>query len=158
MIDGIGGALALGFDGLVLCTGLGVLTPRAWAVPLALAFGFCDAAATACAGLFGSLLPSGFDGDGPQLFALCIVVCTAALALFASRPPRSKRAARAAFLLPLLASLDNLVIGAHASGFELLAASLATALVSAALAYAGLCLGAFLKTERWGLGAAGSAS
>jgi hypothetical protein len=158
MMDGIGGMLALGFDGLVLCVGLGVLTPRRWGAPLALAFGLCDAAATACGALWGGLVPRAFEAEGPRLLALGLVVGAAALALFASRPPESKRGARAAFLLPLLASVDNLVTGAHSSGSELLAASLATALLSAALAYGGLRAGAFLKNERFGLRAAGSAS
>ena len=62
------------------------------------------------------------------------------------------------FALPLLASLDNLVTGARALGADLLADSLATAVVSAALAYGGLRLGAFLKNARWGVPSAGSAS
>ena len=66
MMDGIGSTLVLGFDGFVLCWGLGVLTVERWRAPLALAFGLCDAAATACGAVFGSLVPKIFASDWPD--------------------------------------------------------------------------------------------
>jgi hypothetical protein len=154
MVDGILGTIALGFDGFVLCVGLGVLTPRAWRGPLALAFGACDAAASACGGLFRELVPKAFALGAPGLLASAGVALAALLALVASRPPRATARARTWLLLPLLASLDNLATGRWPSAAE----SLATGFTSAALAYAGLRLGALLLAARSSLRAAGSVS
>jgi hypothetical protein len=154
MMDGIGGAVALGLDGFVTCLALGVLTPERRRAPLALAFGLCDAAASACAALFGPLSPRAFGAEWPGACALAIAVCAASFALGAARPPEPRRGMGAVAVLPLLASVDNLCTRAGASGAELLAQALWLGAVSAALAFAGLRAGARLKHARWGLSAA----
>lgn len=157
MLDGTFGTIALGFDGFALCAGLGVLTPRARRGSLALAFGLCDAAATALGALLTKHVTTAVDLEWPRLVATLVVAGAALGALVVGSPPRGRRPARAWFCLPLAASLDNLLAGAR-SGGSVVVASLAVAVASAALAYAGLSVGALVGARRWGARAAGSAA
>jgi len=158
MIDVIESAIALGLDGFVACAGLGVLLPKKSArVPLALAFGVCDALASALGSSFGVRGASASLFGALSLLALCAAVGAAGFALVATAPPRRRSGVQRWFALPLLMSLDNLVLGTPASTQALVSNALVVAATAAALAFSGLKLGAWVSDLRW-VRAQGSAS
>jgi putative Mn2+ efflux pump MntP len=158
MVDAMGSGILLGFDSFVVCLGLGTLIPRRWCASLALAFGVCDAAASAAGALVGNWMPNALGRDWSPLLAFGIVAYAASVVVFATRPPRLGWRARAWFVVPLILSLDNLLAGARAPGSALFVNSLCAAAASTVLALVGLKLGAFVRERRWSAQAARSAS
>jgi hypothetical protein len=131
-------AALLGIDGLVVCLALGRITQ--WRGRLALGFGLCDGASLLAGAWSGALLPPAttvlLRGAGP----LATAVYGTGVLVLAGRSATIR--GRFVWLLPALLSLDNLMAGAvmgraHAVPFAAL-----TAVISGALALAGLQLGA----------------
>lgn len=149
MVDAMGSGILLGFDSFVVCLGLGTLIPRKWCAALALAFGVCDAAASASGALAGDWMPNVIGRDWSSLLGFGIVAYAASIAMFAARPPKLGRRAQGWFVVPLIMSLDNLIAGARAPGSALFVNSLCAAVASMALALAGLKLGALVNDRRW---------
>jgi len=158
MIEVIRSALVLGFDGFIACTALGVTLPKRARVLLAVAFGVCDSVASA----LGVMLPARIRDlsafDACSLLGCCVAFYAAGLALVASAPRHRPLRARFWFALPLLMSLDNLVLGAGASLHGLALSSLIVALVASGLALCGLKVGASLADLRWAKSADRSAA
>ena len=149
MVDAMGSGILLGLDSFVVCLGLGTLVPRKCCASLALAFGVCDAVASASGALAGNWLPNVTGLDWSPLLAFGIVAYAALVVIFARRPPNLGRRARGWFVVPLISSLDNLIAGAGAPGSAQFGNSLFLAAASAALALVGLKLGAFVRDWRW---------
>ena len=126
LMDPITSSLLLGLDSGLCCLVIGT-TPLAWTtrLELALAFGVCDAAASAVGSVFAYPFPP------PP--TLAIYLCCAVLLALAARHNR-----RLINALPFVLSLDNLVAGGG------LYSVLPDALSSATLALLGLCEGAII--------------
>ena len=118
--------LLLGLDSAFCCVAIGT-APLAWStrLKLALAFGVCDAAASALGSIFAYPFPA------PP--ALAIYLCCAVLLGFSARNDR-----RLINALPFVLSLDNLVAGGG------LYSALPDGFASATLALFGLCAGAII--------------
>ena len=123
-MNALDSSLLLGLDSGLCCFAIG-LTPIAWStsVRLALAFGACDAIASAAGALSNHPLAA------PPTFI--VYLCCVVLLGLATRYSR-----KLVYALPVLLSLDNFASG---SG---LGDALADGFSSAALALAGLVLGA----------------
>ena len=133
MTFSLASVLALGLDGFIVCVGLGTLR-FGWTrrYLLATMCGITDAVATAAGAAYGMRVS--WENLIPGIVAAWLLVVLLS----------GKRARTLAFSLPIPLALDNLVAGAsHALRPSLTDIAVAGA-VSAALAFAGLCLGAWL--------------
>jgi putative Mn2+ efflux pump MntP len=150
MIDAIWCALALALDGFFVCAALGLIWGSRGDLRLALAFGACDAAASASRLLLGAAARYAPAFATFRMLALLILAGYAAGALL-SRARRSAEVGgsggRAAFLLPIIMSLDNLVMGTPAAAVSVPACLVVTAAVSASMAFAGLAVGRIIQSR-----------
>jgi hypothetical protein len=131
MTFSLASVLALGLDGFIVCAGLGTLR-FGWTrrYLLATMCGITDAVATAAGAAYGMRVS--WENLIPGIVAAWLLVVLLS----------GKRARTLAFSLPIPLALDNLVAGAShvPSPGDIAVAGAA----SAALAFAGLCLGAWL--------------
>jgi hypothetical protein len=123
--------VALGLDGFFVCACLGPLRlGRARTCLLAAMCGVSDAVATAVGAAYG--LQASWDDLIPGIVVAWLLVVLLS----------GKRARTLAFSMPVPLALDNLVAGASPSLTNIAVAGT----VSALLAFAGLCLGAWLAS------------
>jgi len=125
--------LALGLDGFIVCVGLGTLR-FGWTrrYLLATMCGITDAVAMAAGAAYG--LRVSWENLIPGIVAAWLLVILLS----------GKRARALAFSLPIPLAFDNLVAGASYPIRPSLTDIAVAGAVSAALAFAGLCLGAWL--------------
>jgi putative Mn2+ efflux pump MntP len=133
-------ALLLSLDSFVVCIALGTfVSGRATRRRLVLAFGGCDALATLAGAAHGPLATIGWMGNaGPALLGVYGIAVL--LAGWWGRAVAGDR--RVLFALPVLLSLDNLVVGAGSTaGIATALWSAMAGLASGTMALAGLMLG-----------------
>lgn len=136
-------ALLLSCDGFIIAAFLGGLVSPRNRLPLAATFGLCDGLASLVGGLLGSCRP----GLVPASFGLAAAGVYGVLVLAGWRRSRGVALRTGlAYALPFVFSLDNFAVGGclTGNGAQLAAAALAAAVVSGAMAFAGLSLGSWV--------------
>jgi hypothetical protein len=142
MTDIIFRAVALAFDGFIVCLGLGALVPFRKRLSISTAFGAFDSVAYASGALLGAAFPWVFAlGSLKPMCGLALASYGAFVILLVARGQTSILGRAGWLVLPALLSLDNLMAGACMPIESLPAMVMVTAITSGAMAYLGLQLG-----------------